>query len=41
MDIGKPKRTYTIEPLKNPVPREQPTPHEAPKPPRPERVPAR
>ena len=30
MDIGEPKRTYTIEPVEDPVPREHPA--EAPKP---------
>lgn len=24
MDIGEPQRTYTVEPLEDPVPREQP-----------------
>jgi hypothetical protein len=26
MDIGEPRRTYTIEPVEDPVPREQPAP---------------
>ena len=25
MDIGEPKRTYTVEPLEDPVPREAPS----------------
>jgi hypothetical protein len=38
MDIGKPKRIYTVEPLEDPVPRERP---EAPaQPAAPERAPA-
>jgi hypothetical protein len=24
MDIGKPKRTYTVEPVEDPIPREEP-----------------
>lgn len=32
MDIGEPKRTYTVEPLEDPVPRE--TPSEPPAEPR-------
>ena len=32
MDIGEPQRTYTIEPVEDPVPREEPStvPEEAP-----------
>ncbi len=31
MDIGEPERTYTVEPLEDPVPRENPeSPTEAP-----------
>jgi hypothetical protein len=44
MDIGKPRRTFTIEPLEDPVPREPaPEPEEEPAPPvpRPEEVPAK
>lgn len=26
MEIGEPRRTYTIEPAEDPVPREEPTP---------------
>jgi hypothetical protein len=26
MEIGKPKRSYTVEPLQSPVPRERPAP---------------
>lgn len=26
MDIGEPRRTYTIEPVEDPVPRERPAP---------------
>jgi hypothetical protein len=38
MDIGKPKRIYTVEPVEDPVPRERP---EAPdQPAAPERAPA-
>jgi hypothetical protein len=25
MEIGEPRRTYTVEPLEDPVPREEPT----------------
>ena len=45
MDIGKPKRIYTIEPLETPVPQRAPVrePQPAPLPPRPQKrpVPAR
>ena len=37
MDIGKPKRTYTVEPLKDPIPREQPEKIPEPAPPEPGR----
>lgn len=26
MNVGKPKRTYTVEPLRDPVPHEKPSP---------------
>jgi hypothetical protein len=41
VDIGEPERTYTVEPLEDPVPRELPeSPTEAPErePPEPEKV---
>jgi hypothetical protein len=45
VEIGKPERTYTVEPVEDPVPRESPAPapDEAPAetPPEPEEVPAR
>jgi hypothetical protein len=43
VDIGEPRRTYTVEPVEDPVPREQPAPDEAPLDPErePEEVPAR
>jgi hypothetical protein len=43
MDIGEPRRTYTIEPVEDAVPREQPAPEEAPsvEVEEPEEVPAR
>jgi hypothetical protein len=49
VEIGEPERTYTVEPLEDPVPRERPSePAESPAPPtpaeepaEPERVPAR
>jgi hypothetical protein len=44
VDIGEPQRTYTIEPVEDPVPREPaPLPDEPPAEPveRPEEVPAR
>jgi len=37
VEIGKPQRTYTVEPVEDPVPREEPAPDEAP--PEPEREP--
>lgn len=45
MDIGEPERTYTVEPVEDPVPRESPSePDERPapreKPVEPEEVPA-
>lgn len=44
MNISEPERTYTIEPLEDPVPRERPAeaPPEIPEstPPEPEKVPA-
>jgi hypothetical protein len=43
MNIGEPERTYTIEPLEDPVPRERPSEQPAEledAPPEPERVPA-
>ena len=45
MDIGKPKRVYTVEPLEAPVPQEQPAkvvepPPAAPAPVEPAQVPA-
>jgi hypothetical protein len=30
VEIGKPQRTYTVEPVEDPVPREEPAPDEAP-----------
>jgi hypothetical protein len=41
MEIGDPRRTYTIDPIEDPVPREEPTPAEAPveRPAEPEPVP--
>jgi hypothetical protein len=45
MEIGKPERTYTVEPIEDPVPREAPAPapEEPPaeSPREPEEVPAR
>jgi hypothetical protein len=41
MQIGPPKRTITVEPIEDPVPREAPAPEEAPPPPTPEREPLR
>jgi hypothetical protein len=42
VEIGKPQRTYTVEPVEDPVPREEPTPDEAPvEPEREPEVPAR
>jgi hypothetical protein len=44
MKIGRPERTYTVEPLEDPVPREEPKrPEEKPAPKRrePEKVPKR
>jgi hypothetical protein len=41
MQIGPPKRTITVEPIEDPVPREAPAPEEAPPPPAPEREPLR
>ena len=43
VEIGKPQRTYTVEPIEDPVPREEPAPDDAPtEPPRePEEAPAR
>jgi hypothetical protein len=45
VEIGKPRRTYTIEPVQDPVPRERPAPPpEKPPPkrqPQPKEVPAR
>lgn len=37
MEIGKPRRVYTVEPVEAPVPRKEPSPPER----RPEREPAR
>jgi hypothetical protein len=43
MEIGKPRRTYLVEPIEEPVPREQPIenpePPEIPEPAEPEEVP--
>jgi hypothetical protein len=41
MDIGKPKRIYTVEPLEDPVPQRAPVrePRPAPLPPRPQKQP--
>ena len=39
MDIGKPSRTFTIEPVEDPVPREQPLPPAEQDPPEPLREP--
>lgn len=45
MDIGKPKRTYTVEPLSDPLPQKAPAPVPKKEPPAPvrerENVPAR
>jgi hypothetical protein len=42
VEIGKPQRTYTVEPVEDPVPREEPAPDEAPaEPEREPEVPAR
>ena len=46
MEIGKPQRTYTVEPIEDPLPRESPTsppedPGEGEAPREPEEVPAR
>lgn len=43
MDIGEPKRVYTVEPVEDPVPRESPAPEEEPAEPlrEPEEVPGR
>jgi hypothetical protein len=30
VEIGKPQRTFTVEPVEDPVPREEPAPDEAP-----------
>jgi len=38
MDIGKPKRTYTVEPLSDPLPRETPAQPASPKQPQPQPV---
>jgi hypothetical protein len=43
MDLGEPRRTYTIEPIEDPVPRERPAEPERERreePARPERTPA-
>jgi hypothetical protein len=32
MEIGKPRKVHKVEPLRDPVPREQPRPAESPKP---------
>jgi hypothetical protein len=43
MDLGEPRRIYTVEPIEDPVPRERPAhPDKAPAepPPLPERAPA-
>jgi len=37
MDVGKPRRVYTVEPVKQPVPREAPRPERREQPPKPER----
>jgi hypothetical protein len=42
VEIGKPQRTFTVEPVEDPVPREEPAPDEAPAEPEQEpEVPAR
>ena len=43
MEIGEPQRTYTVEPIEDPVPREAPPPEEDPAEPQhePEEVPGR
>jgi hypothetical protein len=43
VEIGKPQRTYTVEPVEDPVPREEPAPDDAPAEQQrePEEVPAR
>jgi hypothetical protein len=45
MEVGKPRRTFTVEPLEDPVPREAPAPEEPSgepleAPPEPEKAPA-
>jgi hypothetical protein len=39
VEIGKPKRTITVEPVEDPVPRERPEKQPEPKPREPEKVP--
>lgn len=43
VEIGEPQRTYTVEPIEDPVPRESPAPDEEPAEPQrePEEVPGR
>jgi hypothetical protein len=43
VEIGEPQRTYTVEPIEDPVPRESPLPEEEPAEPlrEPEEVPGR
>jgi hypothetical protein len=43
VEIGEPQRTYTVEPVEDPVPRESPAPEEEPAEPlrEPEEVPGR
>jgi hypothetical protein len=43
VEIGEPQRTYTVEPIEDPVPRESPAPEEEPAEPlrEPEEVPGR
>jgi hypothetical protein len=40
VEIGKPRRTVTVEPLEVPVPRERPKEQPPPKPREPEKAPA-
>lgn len=41
MNIGKPKRTHTVEPVENPVPRKEPAPERRESPARPVTAPAK
>ena len=41
MEIGEPERTYTVEPVQDPVPRERPAEPAQPAPPAPAKEPAK